>query len=189
MKNKQSLFPITIDTQWMQFAPVGIDATLASWLFDPASLTARLKEHCLEFRVEVLGEVLDKCSEDEANEFIVQGQDVIVREVLLWCDNQPQVFARSLLPLTSLTGDQTVLSNLGSESLGQVLFNLDNLERKAIEVSFIEGASVLTPLLDQLNLPLNKRLAARRSIFLVDAKPVMVAEVFLPGAFPYRDNG
>ncbi len=158
---------------------------LRDWLFATGSLTARLKTHCTEFRVEVLGQEIISCSELEANDDIAAGEQVLVREVLLYCDNKPQVFARSLLPLKSLTGEEQNLAQLGEQPLGQVLFNHPDLIRKGIEVACFNQSSSLFTLIKQLGLPIIP-VWGRRSVFVLNNKPIMVAEVFLPESFAYE---
>jgi len=189
MNAQSSLFPISLFAQWQQVSDKvtheSLHAGLLNWLFDPSSLTARLKTCCDEFRVEVLGQQIIQCSEQEANEDIVAGEDVLVREVLLFCDNKPQVFARSLLPLRSLTGEEKKLAELGSQSLGQVLFNHPELIRKKIEIAEFFPASSLSVLVNALQLPFTQSLWGRRSVFMLKNKPIMVAEVFLPESVAY----
>jgi chorismate--pyruvate lyase len=124
----------------------------------------------------------------EAVDAIPAGEEVLVREVLLYCDDKPQVFARSLLPLSSLTGAEQALADLGSQSLGQVLFNNPSLERKVIEIAEFDLTSSVGKLADNLQLNITHALWGRRSIFVLENKPLMVAEVFLPGAFAYQTN-
>lgn len=186
MNHHSLLFPITLKTRWQDTSDICVEEYLLSWLLDPSSLTARLKKHCQKFRVEVLGQQIEPCHHLEANEDIKAGEQVLVREVLLYCDDQPQVFARSLLPLRSLTGTEQKLANLGNESLGQVLFNNPELIRKNIKVSSFEKDSLLQNLIQSLSLKPQPVLWGRRSIFVLHDKPLMVAEVFLPGAFAYQ---
>jgi len=189
MSAQSHLFPVSLQTQWKKasdYSSYGsLHERLLDWLLDPSSLTARLKTHCDEFRVEVLGQQIIQCSETEANEDILAGEDVLVREVLLFCDNKPQVFARSLLPLKSLTGDEKKLAELGSQSLGQVLFNHPSLIRKRIEISLFLPSSSLSLLVNALNLSSTQSLWGRRSVFVLKNKPIMVAEVFLPDSIAY----
>ena len=110
-----------------------------------------------------------------------------MREVLLYCDEVPQVFARSLLPLSSLTGEQQQLAHLGTQSLGQVLFNHPDLVRKKIEVAAFDQQSSVAKIAEHLSLKVLQPMWGRRSVFVLDAKPLMVAEVFLPGAFAYQE--
>ncbi len=187
MNHQSNLFPVSLKTQWKHAADISVNTNLLNWLLDPNSLTARLKNHCSEFRVEVLGQQITQCSVDEANEDIAIGEDVLVREVLLFCDNKPHVFARSLLPLKSLTGEEKKLAELGDQPLGQVLFNNPCLIRKCIEVSSFNENSTISPLVKSLALNNTTLLWGRRSVFVLQNKPIMVAEVFLPGAIAYKD--
>ncbi|PCI58184.1 MAG: chorismate--pyruvate lyase [Gammaproteobacteria bacterium] len=182
----QLLFPITLPNHWQSLASCALPEHLQSWLLDPTSLTARLKTHCNEFRVELLGQKIEPCQTHEAVADIPVGEKVLVREVLLYCDDKPQVFARSLLPLSSLTGTEQALANLGSQSLGQVLFNNPSLKRKIIEVGTFDLNSSVGKLVRNLPLNMTHTLWGRRSLFVLENKPLMVAEVFLPDAFAYQ---
>lgn len=197
MKQNMINFPVTLMGQW-QSPKAGdlshISASLKNWLLDEGSLTARLKAQCSDFSVKVIGEKKQLCSSDEACSFIKAGEEILVREVLLYCDNIPQVFARSLLPLTSLTGEGQALENLGTQPLGQVIFNNPSLQRQRLEVSSFDCSSSVAKLAQQLvdkasvdlDSP-NELLWGRRSIFMLESKPLMVAEVFLPSAFAYQE--
>ncbi len=185
MSSVTTLFPITLPATWQQSVNT-LSSTLADWLYDPTSLTARLKQHCQDFRVELIGQHIEPCHSNEAKGNISAGEQVLVREVLLYCDNTPQVFARSLLPLTSLTGEQQQLAHLGTQPLGQVLFNHPNLARQSFEVAEFLPHSSVGKLAKQLNLPMTHNLWGRRSVFILAEKPIMVAEVFLPNAFAYQ---
>jgi chorismate--pyruvate lyase len=188
MSYQSHLFPVSLKTQWKTPSNNLINKQLLDWLLDPSSLTARLKKHCNEFRVEVLGQQITQCSASEANDDVLAGEDVLVREVLLFCDNKPQVFARSLLPLKSLTGEEKQLAELGEQSLGQVLFNNPNLVRKCIEIASFDKTSSVSLLVKSLALNEQALLWGRRSVFVLQNKPIMVAEVFLPDSFAYLDG-
>jgi len=184
--NLQLLFPVTLPSYWQRSQECALPEHLQSWLLDPNSLTARLTTHCNQFRVELLGQRIEPCQAHEAVADIPAGEPVLVREVLLYCDNKPQVFARSLLPLSSLTGTEQALANLGSQSLGQVLFNNPSLERKIIEIAEFDLTSSVGKLAHDLQLNITHSLWGRRSIFMLENKPLMVAEVFLPEAIAYQ---
>jgi len=179
-------FPVTLSSHWQSSDLCVLSEHLQSWLLDPSSLTARLKTHCHQFRVELLGQKVEPCQAHEAVVTIPVGEQVLVREVLLYCDDKPQVFARSLLPIASLTGAEQALADLGTQSLGQVLFNNSSLERKTIEIAEFDSTSSVGKLARDLQLEITHTLWGRRSIFMLESKPLMVAEVFLPGAFAYQ---
>lgn len=186
MSPKHPLFPVKLSCIWQDSSNFQLSEHLLDWLLESGSLTAKLKNHCQQFAVEVLGQQIQTCQADEANNYIAQGEQVLVREVLLYCDQVPQVFARSLIPLTSLTGEEQQLAHLGSKPLGQALFNNPTLERKDIKVACFEQSSSVGQLVKQLHLNTEQIMWGRRSTFLVHKKPLLVAEVFLPGAFAYH---
>ena len=186
MSSHNPLFPITMKANWQDAVNFTVDEHLLDWLLDPCSLTARFKKHCQQFRIEVLGQQIQACSSEEANDDIQVGEQVLVREVLLYCDDKPQVFARSLLPLRSLTGEEQKLAHLGNQSLGQVLFNNPELIRKNIEISSFHGQGSLAKLLEELSLNSKNEMWGRRSVFVLHDKPLMVAEIFLPDSFAYQ---
>ncbi len=175
-----------MQAKWRDANVFQLPEHLKSWLLDPSSLTARLKQHCHEFKVEVLGQKIEQCAPEEATLDIHAGEEVLVREVLLYCDEKPHVFARSLLPLSSLTGEEEKLAHLGSQPLGQVLFNHPNLQRKCIEVASFSTQSSVARLAQACQLTLTDDLWGRRSTFVIDDKPLIVAEIFLPESFAYH---
>ncbi len=182
----QQQFPIGLNVNWINAKHAPKTASLHDWLLDPESLTARLKGQCDKFQVHVIGQQVEPCSKLEANNNIAEGEDVLIREVLLICDGIPQVFARSLLPLKSLTGEQQALANLGEQPLGQVLFNNPKLHREVLEVAEIKPNQRVCELAAMLNLSITHNLWGRRSIFTIEGKPLMVAEVFLPSSPAYK---
>jgi chorismate--pyruvate lyase len=186
MNSHNPLFPITMKTRWQDVSNFTIGEHLLDWLLDPCSLTARFKQHSQDFRIEVLGQQIQACGSAEANDDIKAGEQVLVREVIIYCDEKPQVFARSLLPLKSLTGEEKKLAHLGNQSLGQVLFNNPELTRKNIEISSFDGQGPLSELLTSLSLPSHKKMWGRRSTFMAHNKPLMVAEIFLPESLAYQ---
>jgi len=188
MKQTSILFPVTMSGKWLLPQKDQFSTHLGDWLLDKSSLTARLKQYCQHFRVELLGQRIESCHESEAHGCIVAGEKVLVREVLLYCNDQPQVFARSLLPLSSLTGAEQQLANLGTQSLGQIIFNNPSLIRESIEVSVFDKESVVAKLAKSLRMTVQYPLWGRRSIFMLEHKPFMVAEVFLPNAFAYQEK-
>lgn len=195
---QQVEFPVTLTGQWQ--SPKDevlseLSLPLRDWLLDEGSLTARLKTCSTTFQLKVIGEQQQLCSPAEACSLIKAGDPVLVREVLLYCDDIPQVFARSLLPLSSLTGKEQVLGNLGQQPLGQVLFNNPSLQRNRLELSSFANDSNVVKLAKSLimndstlddAIGTDFILWGRRSIFMLENKPLMVAEVFLPNAFAYQ---
>ncbi len=179
-------FPIGLNVNWVSAIAAPKALRLNDWLLDSSSLTARLKSQCTDFKVMLIGQQIEPCSASEANCNIIAGEQVLIREVLLLCDNVPHVFARSVLPLRSLTGEQQALANLGEQPLGQVLFSNPKLHREIVEVAEIPPSQRVCELAALLNLKISHNLWGRRSLFTIENKPLMVAEVFLPSARAYQ---
>ena len=190
MSQKKPLFPIKLICHWQNPIADNIPKYLLNWLVEPSSLTARLKRHCSQFRVEVLGQQIELCQSHEANDVIKVNEQVLVREVLLYCDDVPQVFARSLLPLSTLTDDEQQLAELGNQPLGQVLFNNPSLVRKNLTIATFDQSSSVGQLVKSLSIDVDDQFImwGRSSLFFVHQKPLMVAEVFLPQAFAYQQD-
>lgn len=152
------------------------DIALLDWLGGTGSLTQRLKAAgCDDFRVEVLDEQQQPARADEAAALgLTEGQPVWIREVLLHTAGAPRVFARTVADLQAFNAAGVHLENLGSRSLGELLFNDPRIHRKPIEISRYPAQW----------LPADRQhdgCWARRSLFVSDRLQLLVCEVFLPG--------
>jgi len=99
----------------------------------------------------------------------------LIREVVLRGHRQPWVFARSVLPLTSLTGRLRRLRKQGNQPLGKFLFKHPQLERSPVVIArFGKGNRYLPEVLQG-----EQPLWGRRSVFRLDNRPLLVSEVFL----------
>ncbi|AYC34867.1 chorismate lyase [Pseudomonas cavernae] len=150
-------------------------AALADWLFDQGSLTRRLTALAAgQFSVSPLQEGWQPLRLDECQALGVPADSQgWVREVYLHGHGQPWVFARSVAARSALEGSGLALHELGSRSLGELLFSDRAFDRGSIEVCRYPA----------LWLPLEvraERLWGRRSCFSRSSLGVLVAEVFLP---------
>lgn len=155
---------------------------IAQWLFDEGSLTKRIQQRCCErFSVKVLSQRWQRPMLNEAVRLGVRAeQQALIRQVLLFCGDIPWVFARTVIPLVTLSGSQRFLANLGNRPLGAVLFADPSILRDEMEVACIKPgqrmfASATTELTE-----LPTCIWGRRSIFYLQHKPLLVNEVFLP---------
>lgn len=159
-----------------------ITAPLATdWLLDPGSLTAKLKRHSPNFAVQLLGQYEAGLLADEQI-WLGQPQPCVIREVILWCDDAPWVFARSVFPLQALAQQQLQLEQLGDRPLGEHLFKQADLVRSNVEISSFAPTSKVGRLHQQLGYPATQ-LWGRRSRFTAAQQHILVAEVFI-GASP-----
>ncbi|WP_077046288.1 chorismate lyase [Pseudomonas sp. KK4] len=151
------------------------DTSVLDWLFDEGSLTRRLIHLTNDaFSVTPLFEGWQTLRADECAALdLAEGSEGWVREVYLRGHGQALVFARSVAARSALQGDGLHMDELGSRSLGELLFCDRAFQRRAIEVCHYPQAW----------LPSEVRAAelwGRRSRFDRGALSVLVAEIFLP---------
>lgn len=158
-----------------------VPANVRSWLFDPSSLTARLIRLCQgDFRVELLLQEVKRPALDEVKALdLGYGESALVREVLLYCGDEAVVFARTVIPLSTLTGAQRSYSNLGNRPLGAMLFADRSMVRDEVMVSMIKPKDAL-----YVNTgAAGEGVWGRQSVFRVGGKPLLVSEYYLPTLF------
>ena len=148
-------------------AVTAMPANARDWLFDSGSLTARLKTLSEgKFAVEVVDEswlVFPELRFRSRFGPVAPEHRFWSRRVVLLGNGVPWVFANTLIPTHSLGGDLEQIIRLGTRPLGEYLFSQPELSRSEIEVKEIAEQSW-----------------GRRSWFFLNAKPVLVAEYFLP---------
>jgi len=127
------------------------------WIRDDQSLTQKLKKRYQDFKVEVYKQEELEIYKHEINQL---GNEVnfIVREVYLYGDNQPIVFARSVIPKNAKTNS---IMRIGNKPLGEILFNDPNIVREPMEIT------------------LHNDVWGRRSVFITKGSRILVSEFFL----------
>ena len=166
------LSPQLQNQPWLKLKPVPrtmLPPPWRDWVLDSGSLTQRLKTlagNANDFTVSVkrVGFTRATLSEARALNIAVRDQ-VYVREVTLNIKDAPVVVARSVIPRSTLTGYERQLMWLGTKPLGEFLFTHRHMRRRAIECKQGQVA--------------NQRAWARRSVFELSGKPLLVSEVFL----------
>ncbi len=159
---------------------------LQPWLIDNGSLTARLQQRFSKFAVEPIAVKYAKLIQDEAG-LLRQSihKTALIREVLLMGDNQPVVFAHSVIPSASLRGAWNGLGRLDNKPLGATLFANPKVKRTALSYKKLTPNHALYQhatqhLAQEPDVRKPPYLWARRSIFSLSCANIMVTEVFLP---------
>ena len=162
-----------------QCLALDIPVDVSDWLFDPSSLTARLMATCPEkFRVEVLSVEKTTPTPDEILSLKLRFRSrAIIRQVLLYCDETPVVYARTIIPMSSLRGPLRGLAKLGTRPLGAVLFADNTMERSDIEVTALKPKHICYQWTKQKS---DQVIWGRRSVFKLHQRPLLVSEFFLP---------
>lgn len=156
-----------------------LSVDIADWLFDPSSLTARIIRTCSgEFSVKVLAENYTHARLTEKRILHMQNRETaLIREVHLLCGGHPIVYARTVIPVSTMTGAQRQLAHLGNKSLGAVLFSDKTMQRGEVEVARLKPEQV------KLTSQSDDDIWGRRSVFKLSGKPLLVSEYFLPELF------
>jgi len=162
-------------------AALGCPDDLAPWLHDHGSLTQRIQRHCARFAVHGVRSGLARIAPDEAALLGVMPQHFAwSREVFLYADNRPVVFAHSACARQQLRGTWSAVHNLGSKPLGALLFAHPLVKRKPLHYKALRNTHPLyRRAIAALDNPPD-RLWARRSLFYLHGAPLLVTEVFLP---------
>lgn len=165
-----SFSPALRQQAWLALTPMPhslLPVPWRNWLLDKGSLTLNLKNLAPgRFSVKLLNSLFTRASLSEANALnIPPRQMVYVREVALCIDEKPVVLARSVIPRTTLTGAEQQLLLLNNKPLGEYLFTHKKMARSNVEVK--QGYADQRPVW------------ARRSIFRLNNKPLLVNEYFL----------
>ncbi|MCW8924343.1 MAG: chorismate lyase [Gammaproteobacteria bacterium] len=154
---------------------------MRSWLFDASSLTARLMRHGSgQFHVELLSQKIRRPTLDEATVLnMPDSQFALIRQVHLYCGDNKVVYARTVIPLSTLKGAQRRYGNLGNSPLGAMLFTDRSMQREEVMVTRLMPEN---PLYEKTG-GQGQAIWGRRSVFKVGGKPLLVSEYFLPALF------
>jgi chorismate--pyruvate lyase len=190
-----SIFPFGLSVNWAhtnEFAP--LNANMQDWLLDTGSLTERLQSLSSHFELELLGQKPLPLESSEKRALPNhQLQTWQIREVILYGNGKPWVFARSVLPdhLCNSTW-----ANLGKQPLGQRIFNDPSFVRSDFEIGHLQQHPLTHKSFynTTANAANAKRMVrpelrwARRSVFTRGADTLLVAEAFLPDCPCYGDK-
>jgi chorismate--pyruvate lyase len=163
-----------------------------SWLGDTGSLTQKI-ERVIGQKLEVL--VLRDCRQnlnsDESRYFHFKIKRCRVREVLLCANGIPLVMAHSIIPTTSSSGSNHEVLRLGRKPLGAVLFaktRMHSKKKPPREIARLDKQSPLRKKCFQQYPELPSVNWARRTLYQLHGRPLLVSEVFLPALLNYPSN-
>jgi chorismate--pyruvate lyase len=156
-----------------------LSAIELAWLVDKGSLTQKLIQKSQgDFYVGVIQQRIQNVPLTERRALnIPEGHWAVIREVILYGQQTPWVYARTIIPLTTLQGSLRRLHYLGNKPLGEQLFSDPSMRREPMEIA------LLTPQQLPHTLAISSPVWGRRSVFRLSNKPLLVSEVFLPAIF------
>ena len=154
---------------------------LQPWLIDSGSLTTRLQQRYIKFAVKpVVVKYAKPIADESALLHFPAHKTALIREVLLMGNNQPVVFAHSVLPRESLRGAWNGLGRLGNKPLGATLFANPVVKRTPLSYKKLSPHHKLFQHATAHLTIKPTHLWARRSIFSLNRARILVTEVFLP---------
>ncbi|MGA8862901.1 MAG: chorismate lyase [Gallionella sp.] len=179
---KHGLAHATHTDRFWRGAALGCGPELGPWLRDRGSLTQRIRERCTHFAVHNMRSGLARIAPDESALLgLAPHQLAWSREVFLYADGRPVVFAHSALALAHLRSVWSEVRTLGNKPLGALLFAHPLVERRPLHYRFLRSTHRLYRRAVAMQADPPHRLWARRSLFYLGDAPLLVTEVFLPG--------
>jgi len=155
-KQMHNFVPYYID--WIPKDQVkNIPSHVLYWLNDKESLTLKLKKKYKDFHVDVQNQTEGKPYPNEID-LLDSIDNYIIREVILYGNNSPVVYAISIIPKNNETYE---LLNIGNQPLGEILFTNPNISRGPIEITC------------------HNDIWGRRSVFIMNNSRILVSEFFL----------
>ena len=153
-------------TSWMpgtKFLKVE-NSEILSWLNEPGSITSRIKSFS-DFKLKLLRDGLGEVDANEDDLIISNYRENNIREVLLYSDEEPLIYAKSVIPLETIRLGLGVLGNLKENPLGDILFSNPEIKKKYMLFAKFES---------------NKKIFyGRKGIYTVKGYPFSVCEIFL----------
>jgi len=152
------------------------------WLLAPGSLTRLLQQASNgNFRVRLLSQSWEMPLPDEARILGIRAKHyAMVRQVQLLCNDVPWVYARTVIPRSTLIGRQRRFIHLGNQPLGAVLFADPSMQRSEVQITRLEPQMKLHHIASMGPAGTLGTLWGRRSVFRLSKCPLLVSELFLP---------
>ena len=137
---------------------------ILSWLNEPGSITSRIKSFS-DFKLKLLRDGPGEVDAAEDDLIISNYKENNIREVLLYSNEEPLIYAKSIIPLETIRLGLGILGNLKENPLGDILFSNPEIKKKYMLFAKFES---------------NKKIFyGRKGIYTVKGFPFSVCEIFL----------
>ena len=98
-----------------------VNTSILSWLSESGPITNRIKLS-QEFELELLNDDIDEISKEEELFLNSVSKTFRVRRVILLGNNAPVVYAKSVIPSSTIENGLSSLGKIGNAPLGDILF-------------------------------------------------------------------
>lgn len=172
------------ELKWKVANSSNVPATLGPWLLDSHSFMERLKQFGVQdARIEVLNQCWQLPTREDCQRLQLNPKRyVLVREVLIRSEKINWMVARAVFPQQTVTGSLRQLIYLKNRALGSVLFKDPSLVRSDFEIAYFSKENMLHHSIMKRGL-LPTESWARRSIFNLRNKKILLTEYFFPAGF------
>ena len=162
-----------------------VPVALRHWILTTDSLTQQVQARCRgHFHLEIIRHTWVRPQLNERRLLLLpDAAQALCREVVLCCDNTPLVFARTIIPNTTLCGAGRRLSRLGRKPLGELLFRDHSVLRSHWQVTSVAHDHSMFADIQNIqakNTQTETGIWGRRSVFFFAGQPLLVSEMFLP---------
>ena len=137
---------------------------IKSWLLEQGPITKRIKS-IAEFRLKLIQDELSDATDDEILFLKIDSEEIRIREVILFGNENPMVFARTIIPNTTIEKGLKELGKIGNKPLGDILFEKDIFSKEDIVFATFKDEESL--------------FWGRKIKYTVKDQPFSVMEVFL----------
>ena len=154
-------------SQWISYEAMNAQLKskiIKSWLLEEGPITKRIKSN-EKFELELLQDDLGNVNKLDRSFLGHLNGDMKIREVILYGNQNPRVYAQSIIPVETINKGLSKLGKLGTKPLGDILFEKNIFKKEN---------TVFAKFKDKKNI-----FWGRKTKYNVKNKPFSVMEVFL----------
>ncbi len=137
---------------------------ILSWLNEAGSITSRIKSFS-NFKLKLLKDGPGEVDIIEDDLIISNYEENNIREVILLSNEEPLIYAKSIIPLETIKLGLNILGNLKENPLGDILFSNPEIKKKYMLFARFQSKEEI--------------FYGRKGIYTVKGYPFSVCEIFL----------
>ena len=137
---------------------------ILSWLNEAGSITSRIKSFS-NFKLKLLKDGPGEVDITEDDLIISNYEENNIREVILLSNEEPLIYAKSIIPLETIKLGLNILGNLKENPLGDILFSNPEIKKKYMLFARFQSKEEI--------------FYGRKGIYTVKGYPFSVCEIFL----------
>jgi chorismate lyase len=168
----------------MKNTPIWKTPPLSSYLANPRSCTEQLKKLSHDrVSIDLVFEGWGEQLPGEANYLSIPTQESCwLRHTFWYNQGAPWLLARAVLPYGTLAQDKTILTQLGNQPIGEIIYRQPGAQREHIEVAPLAQTPydlLFKMMADIPSTAFSEQQWVRRSLLYFHQKPILIVEVFL----------